>query len=386
MKITLNFYTFLIIVFIIVIFHLILKYFIDKTSIDKYFINVYKNDILLSKSPRLIFIFSKKKIYLQIKKEIKSKVFIKKLNEKNEKNENKEKQYVNENLIFTKYSNDLKIKFNNKIKKITFIINNNYINLKSIYFFINTLFNLQSSPLKINKCKFNLDLFRKVIQFKKDINNINGINSINGINGINNNYSFNKKVKYYSLKEVIYFDKNKAIPANIIVLYNTLIKCFDYINETDFIKVLIYDGFESNYYSINNYGGLLIILNKKDSLEIFYDKYKKVEYMFYISNFLIQTKIESLFFNYNNIESKIDVLITNHNFVNNVNNVNNNIKHKLNINEDIQMYSSFKNNLEIPIQINSISIENEKTIKFFNTYCISINNFKKNTKMKILKF
>ena len=61
MKITLNFYTFLIIVFIIVIFHLILKYFIDKTSIDKYFINVYKNDILLSKSPRLIFIFSKKK-------------------------------------------------------------------------------------------------------------------------------------------------------------------------------------------------------------------------------------------------------------------------------------------------------------------------------------
>jgi hypothetical protein len=259
---TLHFSKFLIIVCLILIFHLILKFLIDETIIDKYFKNVYKKDILLKKCPRLIFIFPKKERYLELKKKIKTKEFIREFNNEIKNKKIKYVNEINENNLFNSYSFDLKIKFNNKKNKIIFIINNNYINLESIFFLIDKLFNLKSPKLKMHTLKFNFNFIKNFIKFRKYISTINPYNLIT--------LKKNKKIKYYTSNEILYnkhnnYLINKNIPINIIALYNSIINIFNsiYSNNTnrDSLIILIYNGFESNYYCKNNYGGLIIIFN-----------------------------------------------------------------------------------------------------------------------------
>jgi hypothetical protein len=105
--------------------------------------------------------------------------------------------------------------------------------------------------------------------------------------------------------------------------------------------------------------------------------------MIYLTNTLINSKLESIFFNYTNILSKIDISI-NHYHTNTT--LNKQIQSlELDNKNNFKLYCVSRDEINVPLHINIISIENEISLEIFNTYLVSIKDFKKNDKMKSFK-
>lgn len=293
--ITLNFIVYLTI--IILIIYISLKIFTNETSEDKYHREIHKNINDLKDSPIIKFKFHNQNDYLKIKDNILNGGIFNKHYKSIEKF-NPNFKLTDQDVINDK-SYILKFKFTDTKKYFTILFNHFYlgpdsfINLKSDIL-LQDYINFPSSSYK--SCILIPKLIYDYYRFIKSPNFV----SLPRLN----------KIRRYS--ELAYFSKNEYnnFHKRTFILYHVINKLFKYLQLTRPMRVMIPVAFKRFNQINNNVGAIFILFDGTESLEEFVKIFEDKKYMALTSNFLLISKLNTLFSDDGTLRKKIDVVIT----------------------------------------------------------------------------
>ena len=163
------------------------------------------------------------------------------------------------------------------------------------------------------------------------------------------------------------------------ILYHVLNKLYSYLQLKRPMRVMIPVPFSRFNKINNNIGAIFIIFNGDESLEDFGKMFEQKKYMCLVSNFLLISKITTLFSSNQSVRTKIDAVVTS---------IYSNVKDDLLINQEPIEYSLHWSTKLLPVEAVYTAVYSriyESHINTNITYTIATTNFQKNKQLKKYK-
>ena len=269
----------------------------NETSEDKYHREVHKNIDNLADAPIIKFKFKNKQDYLKIKENVQNGGIFSKHYQSIEKFKPNFKLCDQE--VLSNKSAILKFKFKDKKKYFTIIFNHFYLGADSFI-------HLKSDVLLQDYINFPSSSYKSCIlipKFMYDYHQFLKSSDFESLPRL-------KKVRRYS--ELSFFPKNDYDGFNkrSFILYQVIRKLYKCLGLTRPMRVMLPVPFKRFNKINNNVGAIFIIFNGYESLQDFNKIFNEKKYMALASNFLLISKINTLFSDNGSLRKKIDVVIT----------------------------------------------------------------------------
>ena len=288
---------FIVSVMIIIIIHLLLKIITNETSEDKYHREVHKNIDELNDAPIIKFKFKHKQDYLKIKENIENGSIFTNHYQSIEKFKPNFKLCDRE--VLSDKSAILKFKFKDRKKYFTIIFNHYYLGADSFI-------HLKSDVLSQECINFPSSTYKSCVllpKFMYDYHKFIKSPNFESLPRL-------KKIRRYS--ELLFFPKSdyNGLTKRTFILYQVIRKLYDYLQLKRPMRVMIPVPFKRFNKINNNVGAILILFNGYESLEDFNQMFNEKKYMALASNFLLISKINTLFSDNGSLRKQVDVVIT----------------------------------------------------------------------------
>lgn len=365
-KTKMKFWQFIISVIVIIIIHLILKIITNETAEDKYHREVHDDLSNLDDSPVLKFVFKKKEDYQMIKKNLLENDIFQEHDNKIEKFNPNFKLSKRE--VLSGKSSVLQLKFTDKKKKFTMLFNHFYLGGESFLGLKSQ--GLLQKPINIPSSSYKSFLLipKFIFDFRKFISSP----------GFEVFPRLNKPKRLY---EDITFQSNEygTNTKRHFVLYQVLNKLYSYLQLQRPMRIMIPVPFSRFNKINNNVGALFLVFNGNESLDEFGKMFEEKKYMGLATNFLLISKISTLFSNNQSIRTKIDAVVTS---------IYSSVQNDLHTNEEPIEYSLHWSTKIIPIEAVYTAVYSRIYKSHINTnitYTVSTSNFQESEQLKKYK-
>ena len=361
-----NFYQFIIILIVIIIILATLKIITNESAEDKYHREVHNDHNKLDDSPILKFDFKKKEDYQKIKKNLFENDIFKEHDNRIEKFNPNFKLYKED--ILSEKSSVLQLKFKDKKKRFLMLFNHFYLGADSFLGLKSSGLLQKSIKIPSSNYKSFLMIPKFIIDFRKFISSP----------GFEVSPRLKKPKRLY---EDITFHSTEygTSTKRHFVLYHIFNKLYTYLQLKRPMRVMIPVPFKRFNKINNNIGALFLIFNGDESLEEFGKKFEEKKYMGFASNFLLISKINTLFTNNKSIRFNIDAVVTS---------IYSKVKDDLNTHEQPIEYSLHWSTKLLPIEAVYTAVYSrifESHINTNITYTVSTTNFQKSEQLKKYK-
>ena len=361
-----KFWQFIVSVIIIITVHLILKIITNETAEDKYHREVHSDHTKLDDSPILKFVFKKKEDYEKVKKNVyESNLF-------QDHDDRIEKFSPNFKLpkedVLTGQSSILQLKFTDKKKKFIMLFNHFYLGGDSFL-------GLKSQALFQNPIKIPSSTYKSFLLIPKFIIDFRRFVSSPGFEMLPKN----KKPKRFYEDITFSSEEYGTTTKRNFILYQVLNKLYNYLQLNRPMRVMIPIPFNRFNKINNNIGAIFLIFNGNESLEEFGKMFEHKKYMVLATNFLVISKISTLFSNNQSIRNQIDVVVTS---------IYSNIQDDINASEEPIDYSLHWSTKILPVESVYTSVYSrifESHINTNITYTVSTSNFQESEQLKKYK-
>ena len=361
-----KFWQFIISVIVIIIIHVILKIITNETAEDKYHREVHNDHTKLDDSPILKFIFKKKEDYQKIKKNVFENDIFQDHDNRIEKF-NPNFKLLKEDILSGK-SEVLQLKFIDKKKKFIMFFNHFYLGGDSFL-------GLKSQCLFQNPIKIPSSTYKSFLLIPKFIMDFRKFVASPGFEILPR---LKKPKRLYEdltfqLNEYEHFTKRH------FVLYQVLNKLYYYLQLQRPMRVMVPVPFKRYNKINNNISALFLVFNGNESLEEFGKMFEEKKYMTFVTNFLVISKISTLFSNNQSIRAKIDAVVTS---------IYSNVKDDLNIDEEPIEYSLHWSTKVLPVEAVYTAVYSRIYKSHINTnitYTVSTSNFQERDQLKKYK-
>lgn len=288
---------FIVYTIIIIIIHIFLKIITNETSEDKYHREVHKDIDNLDDAPIIKFKFKNKQDYHKIKKNIRTGGIFSKHYQSIKKFKPNFKLCDQE--VLSNKSEILKFNFKDKKKYFTIIFNHFYLGADSFI-------HLKSDVLLQDYINFPSSNYKSCIllpKFMYDYHKFLKSPNFESLPKL-------KKVRRYS--ELSFFPRNDYDSFNkrSFILYHVIKKLYNCLQLRRPMRVMLPVPFKRFNKINNNVGAIFILFNGHESLEDFNKIFNEKKYMALASNFLLISKINTLFSDNGSLRKQIDVVIT----------------------------------------------------------------------------
>lgn len=361
-----KFWQFIISVIVIIIIHVILKIITNETAEDKYHREVHNDHNKLDDSPILKFVFKRKEDYLKIKNNLCENDIFQEHDNRIEKF-NPNFKLLKEDILSGK-SEVLQFRFTDKKKKFIMFFNHFYLGGDSFL-------GLKSQGLLQNSINIPSSTYKSILLIPKFILDFRKFISSPGFEV---SPRLRKAKRFY---EDITFQSNEYghYTKRQFVLYQVFNKLYSYLQLQRPMRVMIPVPFKRFNKINNNVGALFLVFNGNESLEEFGKMFEEQKYMALATNFLLISKISTLFSNNQSIRNKIDAVVTS---------IYSNVKDDLNIDEEPIDYSLHWSTKVLPVEGVYTAVYSrifESHINTNITYTVSTTNFQESDQLKKYK-
>ena len=288
---------FLVYIIVIIIIHIFLKIITNETSEDKYHREAHKDIDSLDDAPIIRFKFKHKQDYLKIKKNIQNDDIFSKHFQSIQKFKPNFKLCDQE--ILSNKSEILKFKFKDKKKYFTGIFNHFYIGADSFI-------HLKSDILLQDYINFPSSSYKSCIlvpRFMYDYHKFLKSPDFESLPRL-------KKVRRYSELSLFSSNDYEGINKRSFILYHVIKKLYNCLQLKRPMRVMVPVPFKRFNKINNNVGAIFILFNGHESLEDFTKIFNEKKYMALASNFLLISKINTLFSDNGSLRKQVDVVIT----------------------------------------------------------------------------
>ncbi len=282
---------------IFIILLIILKIYTNETSEDKYHKDVHKDYKKINDSPLVEVRFNNKKHFETIYNNIKyNKIFSNHYNSIKKYNPN---FILTDEDILSRNSNILKLNFNKEKNIFSFLLNHYYLGADSFLRIKSDIMNQKC----INYPSSNFKSFILLPKFFYDYYSFINEPSFKALPRIN-------KPKRYTENIIFNINEYKTYKKRTYILYKVLQKLYKYLQLNRPLRVMFPVPFKRFNRINNNVGAILLIFKGNETIEEFICEFEKKQYMALASNFLLISKINTLFTNNYKLRNQIDVVLT----------------------------------------------------------------------------